>query len=291
MSSCNSSNDTDVKEEAISVNIIHDKPKVHSLTGRITMELMLKAFKAVKRNRGVAGVDKVSIGMFERNLETNLYLIERFLKSGVMEEGQLKPTVKGTPQGGVISPLLANIVLNHLDWHMASQGMKIVRYADDFVILCKTYAEAEKALIHARTLLEESMDLELSTEKTRICHVQSGFDFLGFRISSRGVKMRLKSEEKFKKTVREITKRSRNLDRRVIERLNSVIRGTVNYFYTKFSSVRTQFLALDKWVRARIRMMKYKRNWSTDNYRLLNKHMHRMGLLSCKELGTARLRC
>ena len=411
MSSCNSSNDTDVKEEAISVNIIHDKPKVHSLTGRITMELMLKAFKAVKRNRGVAGVDKVSIGMFERNLETNLfnlmhelkgrtyiptplkrvyipkangktrplgiptvkcrvaqevvrqlinptfekqfhemsfgfrhgrnchqavecvvdyirqgytyvvdadikgffdniphslilesvaakiadgkilYLIERFLKSGVMEEGQLKPTVKGTPQGGVISPLLANIVLNHLDWHMASQGMKIVRYADDFVILYKTYAEAEKALIHARTLLEESMDLELSTEKTRICHVQSGFDFLGFRISSRGVKMRLKSEEKFKKTVREITKRSRNLDRRVIERLNSVIRGTVNYFYTKFSSVRTQFLALDKWVRARIRMMKYKRNWSTDNYRLLNKHMHRMGLLSCNELGTARLRC
>ncbi|MCP4757244.1 MAG: group II intron reverse transcriptase/maturase, partial [Proteobacteria bacterium] len=250
-----------------------EKFKVHSLTGRITPKLMKQAFKAVKKNRGAAGLDKVSIRMFEKNLNENLAalmrdlksrsyepiplrrvdipkgrhefrhlgipavrcrvaqevvrrlidpifeptfhnasygyrkgrnchmaivrvlklardghrvvvdadvkaffdsishelimelvaariadgnilgLIQKFLRSGVMEDGVLKPTKVGVPQGGVISPLLANIVLNHLDWQLHANGYKFARYADDFVLLCKTMAQAEKALDLIRNIL------------------------------------------------------------------------------------------------------------------------------------------
>src|ERR1700730_17103898 len=112
-----------------------------------------------------------------------LQLIERFLKSGVMEDGEYRPTTKGTPQGGVISPLLANIVLNCLDHELESKGYKFVRYADDFVILCKTEQEAIEALDFSRDILESQMQLELSQEKTKIVHIMDGFDFLGFHFT------------------------------------------------------------------------------------------------------------
>lgn len=396
--------------ERIRWKILHDKFKVHSLTGRIDFKRMLKAFKAVKRNRGAAGVDRVSIQQYEANLTSNLMtlmqelktgtyqpmplkrvhipkgkgktrplgiptircriaqevirslinptfekifhensygfrqdrnchqaveqtleftrqgfrhivdvdikgffdnlshrlikesvaakisdgnilnLIEKFLESGVMEEGRLSPTTRGTPQGGVISPLLANIVLNHLDWHLDQKGYKFVRYADDFVILCKRETQAKEALTFVSSLLE-IMGLETSPEKTKICRFSQGFNFLGFRISSRGISMREKSIEKFKETIRKNTIRSHNLDHEVIKRLNQIIRGTVNFFATKFSTVKTQFTLLDQWLRSRIRSMKFKRKWVTDNYRFRNKHIERMGLLSCRDLCLARMRC
>ena len=392
------------------MKIVHDKLKVHSLTGRITSELMHKAFKAVKKNRGAAGIDKVSIKMYESNLSENLAslmrdlkqgtympiplrrvhipkgkdktrplgipgvrcrvaqevirqlinstfesrfhnnsfgfrtgrnchqavervlqyaeqgyrfvvdvdikgffdnishnlimesiaariadgnilnIIERLLNSGVMEEGRLKPTVRGTPQGGVISPLLSNIVLNHLDWFLDGQQINFVRYADDFVILCKTKPEAEKALDLVRIFLTE-MELEVSQEKTKTCHFSEGFDFLGFTIKSRSVQMKAKSKEKFKNSIRDITTRSHNLDKGVIEKLNRVIRGTVNYFGTKFSTMNTAFFKLDRWVRKRIRCMKHKRISKMDNWRCTINHIRKMGLLSCFELHKTRLRC
>jgi group II intron reverse transcriptase/maturase len=242
------------------------KIKAHSLTGRITLSLLYAAFKAVKRNRGATGIDRVSLDMFEANLPENLRalerdlkdgsfvplplrrkyipkepgkfrplgipavrdrvgpevvrrlinpiferlfhdssfgfipgrnchpalrrilelhdqgyrevldadisgffdnlpqavimeavaahvadgnilnLIEKFLRAGVMEDGVFKPTTVGTPQGGVISPLLANIVLNHRDWQLHEHGYRFARYADDFVVLCQTHAQAEEAL-------------------------------------------------------------------------------------------------------------------------------------------------
>ncbi len=397
-------------KEKQSVKIVHDKLKVYSLTGRITEELMLKAFKAVRKNRGAAGIDKVSIKMFESNLTENLLslmkglkqgtyqptplkrvhipkgkgktrplgipsvkcrvaqevirrlinstfesrfhdnsfgfrngkschqaverllqyaeqgyrfsvdvdikgffdniphelilksiyarisdgnilkLIEKFLNSGVMEERMLTPTTKGTCQGGVISPLLSNIVLNHLDWFLEEQGLHFVRYADDFVILCKTKPEAERALNLARAFLKD-MGLEDNPEKTKIRHFSEGFDFLGFTIKSRSVTMRAKSMEKFKNSIREITTRSHNLDREVIEKLNRVTRGTVNYFGTKFSTMKTSFYKLDRWIRKRIRCMKNKRIWLTDNWRYPVKHIEKMGLLSCYDLYRARLHC
>jgi RNA-directed DNA polymerase len=218
-----------------------------------------------------------------------LQLIERFLKSGVMEEGQLRPTRKGTPQGGVISPLLANIVLNRLDQELDKRGYKFVRYADDFVILCKTKEQAQEALAFARSILEGQMELELSPEKTKISHLTEGFDFLGFHFGPRGLSIREKSKEKFRNAVREITIRSRNLDAKAIEKLNQVIRGTVNYFAHPLSTIKGYFTKLDEWIRKRLRCMKYKRISKCDNWRMKKKHIRRLGVLSCTLLYQMRM--
>ncbi|MCP4751200.1 MAG: group II intron reverse transcriptase/maturase, partial [Proteobacteria bacterium] len=87
--------------------------------------------------------------------------------------------------------------------------------------------------------------------------------------------------------IRRLTTRSHNLDAEVIVKLNRVIRGTVNYFHTPFSTTLTQFRNLDHWIRKRIRCMKFKRIWQTDNRRMKNKHIYRLGLLSCRELCLA----
>ena len=96
--------------------------------------------------------------------------------------------------------------------------------------------------------------------------------------------MKPTSKDKFKEKVRNITRRNNNLDSKVIKRLNYIIRGTVNYFYAPFTTNLKQFTELDKWIRKRIRCMKYKRIWKTDNRRLKDKHIKNMGLLSCREL-------
>lgn len=218
-----------------------------------------------------------------------LQLIERFLKSGVMEEGQLRPTIKGTPQGGVISPLLANIVLNRLDHELERHGYKFVRYADDFVILCRTEMQAKEALDLSRRILEDEMSLELSPEKTKICHASEGFDFLGFHFTSRHITIREKSKEKFRDAVRNCTIRSRNLDAKAVEKLNQVVRGTVNYFSHPLAAVKKFFVTTDCWLRKRLRCMKYKRISKRDNLRLKLKHLRRLGILSCIQLCRKRM--
>ena len=132
-----------------------------------------------------------------------LDLIEKFLRAGVMENGVFKPTTVGTPQGGVISPLLANIVLNHLDWQLEKLGYRFVRYADDFVVLCQTKAQAEEAKTQVTHILNQ-LGLQLSPEKTRITTYGKGYSFLGFVISSRSKRMRPKSQEKFKDRIQGI---------------------------------------------------------------------------------------
>lgn len=212
-----------------------------------------------------------------------LDLVERFLRAGVMENGVFMPTSVGTPQGGVISPLLANITLNSLDWTMELHHIKFVRYADDFVVLCKTQSQAEEALALVQSHLSNTLKLSLSPEKTHIAAFSEGFAFLGFDISSRSVKMRTKSVEKFKTKIKELTVRSHNLDDKLIVQLNRVIRGTANYFATLFSHNKRLFAILDQWIRSRLRSMKFKRKWRTDNRRLCLKHLKRIGLLSMRE--------
>jgi group II intron reverse transcriptase/maturase len=197
----------------------------------------------------------------------NLNLIKRFLAAGVMDNGVFKPTTIGTPQGGVISPLLANIVLNKLDGRLEKEGYRFVRYADDFVVVCKEPKQAEAALALVEEVMTE-LGLALSPEKTKIASYGKGYEFLGFRLSSKSRTMRPKSLEKFKTKVRDITRRSNNLDSDVIMKLNRVIRGTANYFATNFSTCVKLYQQLDKWIRMRIRCMKFKRKLSTDNYRL-----------------------
>jgi chaperonin cofactor prefoldin len=184
-----------------------------------------------------------------------------------MEYGVFKPTTIGTPQGGVISPLLANIVLNELDRRLERAGYRFVRYADDFVVVCNTRSQAEAALAEVEKIMAD-LELSLSPEKTKIASYGKGYDFLGFRLSSRSRTMRSKSVEKFKMKIRELTRRCHNLDERVIEKLNQVIRGTANYFATDFSTVIKLYQKLDKWIRTRVRCMKYKRISIYDRYRL-----------------------
>src|SRR5512136_1375033 len=187
-----------------------------------------------------------------------LRLIQKFLRAGVMENGVFKPTTVGTPQGGVVSPLLANIVLNHLDWQLHQHGYRFVRYADDFVVVTQTRAQAEEARTFVEQVLTQ-LGLKLSAEKTQITTYGKGYSFLGFVLSSRSRRMRPKSVQKFQDKVRELTKRHQNLDAAVIEKLNRVIRGTAQYFAPGWATTRRQLGRLDSWIRMRLRALKSKR--------------------------------
>jgi RNA-directed DNA polymerase len=374
------------------------KIKHHSLTGRITEPLMRQAFHSVKRNKGAAGVDNVSIKVYEANLEANLLslmrdlkqgtyqpkparrklidkgagksrplgiptvrdrtaqevvrrlleplfeplfhpgshgfrprrschtaleqvlqiwregyrhvvdadvsgffdniphsvivkgvsnvvadgnilkLVERFLNAGVMEDGMVHPTTVGTPQGGVLSPMLANIALNFLDWQLDGHGLRFVRYADDFVILCRTARQAEEAHLAAETSLRR-LGLSLSPEKTRVTTFREGFAFLGFDLASNSVAMRAKSVERYKTKIRALTKRSHNLDDEVMAKCNAVVRGTARYFATSFANCNDQFRTLDRWYRMRLRCMQYKRKSRKNNSRLKVAHLRRKGFV------------
>jgi len=174
--------------------------------------------------------------------------------------------------------LLANIALNSLDWQLDDAGYRFVRYADDFVVLCKTEAEVKKA----HELVQHHLGgigLTLSPAKTKRTCFREGFAFLGFTINAWSVTMRPKSVEKFKTKIRDLTIRHHNLDQEVIRKVNAVVRGTANYFATSFSSVRDLFRGLDRWVRMRIRCMKYKRKSRADNWRLQRQHLANLGLI------------
>ncbi|MFH1906905.1 MAG: group II intron reverse transcriptase/maturase [Chloroflexota bacterium] len=379
----------------------NQRRKVHSLTGRIDMARMRRAFQAVKRNRGAAGVDKVDIRSFEANLDDNLAalmfdlkhkgcyhaaplrrayipkgegklrplgiptvrdrvaqevvhsllepvfephfseclfgfrpgrnahqaieavlaahraryrwvvdadiqaffdniphdliinrvaervadgnilrILREFLSAGVTEDFSLHPTLSGTPQGGVISPLLANIVLDILDQRLTQSGLRFVRYADDFVVLCRSHAQAKQALDFVDNVLRCELGLSLSPTKTKITTFQKGFDFLGFHLTRRRASIRLKSIEKFKERVRALTVRCHNFSQETIQALNRVLIGYARYFAAPFATVRNQFALLDHWIRARLRAMKFKRISRGDNRRWLSKRLSRMGLVS-----------
>lgn len=189
-----------------------------------------------------------------------LALIEQMLQKGVMERGKgWKPTENGTPQGAVISPLLANVYLNPLDHLMAQQGREMVRYADDFVILCSSRQEAEEALEQVRIWMAKA-GLSLHPTKTRIVNAAEagGFDFLGYHFE-RGYRWpRQKSLDKFKEVIRQKTPRLRPGGiNEIIEDVNRTLRGWFGYFK---HSHRTTFQPLDEWIRQRLRSILRKRN-------------------------------
>lgn len=206
-----------------------------------------------------------------------LKLVRGWLEAGVMVDGVYQKTVSGTPQGGVISPLLSNIVLNELDqaWSEDSEGV-LVRYADDAVALCRSREEAERALERFRELLG-GLGLELHPEKSRVVDLREGregFDFLGChfraRVSGRlleqGIRryylQRWPSQRSMKRArtkVKELTGRSRcHADiREVIASLNPVLRGWGNYFRT--GNAAKKFNQLDTYVWRRLRGLLVKR--------------------------------
>jgi RNA-directed DNA polymerase len=220
-----------------------------------------------------------------------LELIERFLKQGVMESCKgWTPTLTGTPQGAVLSPLLANIYLNALDHLTARHGRAMVRYADDFVILCDTQEEAEAALAEIRQWMEAA-GLTLHPTKTRIVDAsqKGGFDFLGYHFE-RGYRWpRKKSLEKFREAIRAKTRKLRSGSLSdIIGDANLTLRGWFEYFK---HSHWTTFEPLDGWVRQRLRTILRKRHKGSgrargrDHQRWPNAYFAGLGLIS---LATAR---
>jgi len=186
-----------------------------------------------------------------------LSLIESWLKAGVMNKGDIEETTEGTPQGGVISPLLANIYLHEMDKQVTKIcGVRMVRYADDFVILCRTKEKAERTMKRVEEVLT-GLKLCLNKKKTKIVNVnRERFGFLGFNFKRTGGKLFVtpgkKAIKKFKEAVKVTTNRRQPVKpKEMVGRLNSVIRGWGNYF--KIGDVRWLFKNLDKWIRTRVR--------------------------------------
>ena len=185
-----------------------------------------------------------------------LKLISSYLKAGILENGkEWQETSEGTPQGSVISPLLANLYLNDLDHQMERNGREMVRYADDFVILCATETEAKEALEEVRKWVEEE-GLTLHPIKTKIVALTEGFDFLGFHYhqgKNKGVVKwpRKKSVAKLKEVIRMKTRRhNANSMGTIIAHLNPTLKGWHGYFKT---SLRSSLERIDQGIRRRLR--------------------------------------
>lgn len=191
-----------------------------------------------------------------------LALINQFLKSGILENGIFYESETGSPQGGVISPLLANIYLHPLDEMMMERGHRITRYADDFVICCKSRKGAERVLRTVVNLLEGKLGLKVHPDKTKIVdNYEEPFIFLGY-VFKKGYfhSPSDKAVKKFKKSVKDVTKRNLtvNLEEFVKHRVNPIVRGWGRYFGIGFS--KTLFQKLDSWIRRRLRMIQL-RSW------------------------------
>jgi len=209
-----------------------------------------------------------------------LKLLRLWLQAGVMVDGQFQETVSGTPQGGVISPLLANIVLHELDRRWHRRDGVLVRYADDFVIMCRSQRQAEDALAKARSILA-GLGLQLHPDKTKVVDLREGregFDFLGChfharvsgRLLERGIRRyylhRWPSQRSMKRArakIRALTGRNRAHQdiRETIALINPILRGWGNYFRT--GNAARKFNQLDEYVWRRLRRLlvaRYGRN-------------------------------
>ncbi len=186
-----------------------------------------------------------------------LNLIEMFLKSGVMIGSNWQESELGSPQGGVISPLLANIYLDEFDQEMMKREHRIVRYADDILIFCTSSSGAENALKVASHILEVTLKLKVNERKTHIAHSETGIKFLGVIIHTGYTQIQEKKLKALKVKVKKITKRNGGMNlAMVVKFLNSVLRGFVNYF--KIANISAKLNGLASWVRRRLRAVQLK---------------------------------
>ena len=219
-----------------------------------------------------------------------LRLVEMFLEQGVLDGLREWTPEAGTPQGAVLSPLLANLYLNPLDHVLTEAGYALVRYADDFVILCKSREDAEAALAMVQRWVNEN-ELTLHPTKTKIVDARSeGFDFLGYHFRGDLRVPRTKSLRKLKDGVRAKTKRTNGHDLPyTCARLSQQLRGWFTYFRHCRGSV---FRILDGWLRGRLRSLlrrrqkRHGRGRGKDNQRWPNRFFHEHGLYSLQAAHT-----
>ena len=192
-----------------------------------------------------------------------LRIIKKYLKSGVMENGVVSKTEEGSPQGGPLSPLLANIYLNEFDWEMCGRGVKMVRYADDIVVFAKSKRAAERLMESSRRYLEGKLKLKMNTEKSKVTSIFAvkEFKFLGFCIGRNGsgiyIRAHRKSLNKAKEKLKLLTKRNRGHNvRRVMAEVKVFIRGWLGYFHV--AEMKRMMKSWDEWLRRRIRMYIWK---------------------------------
>ena len=201
-------------------------------------------------------------------------LIKKYLKSGVMEEGLLVKTEEGSPQGGPLSPLLANIYLNKFDQEMGGRGVPVIRYADDIVVLAKSERAAERLLESGRKYLGGKLKLKVNAEKSKVMNVAAvrNFKFLGFALG-RGkngyyIRAHAKSLKKAKQKLRELTSRSQGRNvREVMQNVKVYIRGWLGYF--GIASMKSTMEDWDGWLRRRVRMYIWKQ-WKKPKTRVNN---------------------
>lgn len=202
-----------------------------------------------------------------------LSLIEKILKSGIMEGTEFVASDVGSPQGGIISPLLMNIYLDRFDQYMKSQGIRIVRYADDILIFAFTKSESGKYKAKAEHFLEKELKLQINTSKSKFTDLDKGVEYLGFVIHRYGVVVSQSKVKNFKEKVRILTPRRKGKSiYYYIQKLNDLLRGFSNYF--KVGMTQRLFKNLMSWIRRRLRMM-IMRSWKS--WKPLHKSLRRLG--------------
>ena len=200
---------------------------------------------------------------------------------------------EGSPQGGPLSPLLANIYLNEFDWEMYRRGVKLVRYADDIVVFAKSKHAAERLLESCRKHLEGRLKLKMNTEKSKATSIfaQKNFKFLGFCLGKNGrgifIRVHRKSLDKAKKTLKLLTKRNRGRNvHRVMQEVKVFIRGWIGYF--RVADMKRTLMSWDEWMRRRFRMYIWKQ-WKKPRTKVAN--LRKLGIPADKayQWGNSRL--
>ena len=205
------------------------------------------------------------LNLLRRNIkdERVIQLIKRYLKSGVMENGVVMPTEEGSPQGGNLSPLLANIYLNEFDWEFAKRGVPCIRYADDIVLLAKSKRASERLLESSTRYLEEKLKLKVNREKSRTVSVFAirNFKYLGFALGRNGggiyLRVHPKSWKKFKTKLKDLSsRRSVQSIKTALARIKVYARGWLNYY--GIASIKRLIEDINGWLYHRIRMCIWK---------------------------------
>ena len=185
-----------------------------------------------------------------------LRLIVRFLRAGVIVGGKYEETEQGVPQGGPLSPLLANIVLNELDQELERRGHRFVRYADDFIILVKSKRAGERVFQSISHFIEKRLHLKINKKKSKVAPLKE-CSFLGFAIVRGKIRWMPEAEREFKRRIRELTNRNWGVSMaRRIRELTWYIRGWINYF--GISEYYSPIPRLDEWIRRRMRLCYWK---------------------------------
>ena len=198
-------------------------------------------------------------------------LIHKYLNAGAISNGMFEKTDVGMPQGGPLSPLLSNIMLNELDKELERRGHRFVRYADDCMIFCKSKKSAERTLENIMPYIEEKLFLKVNREKTKVAHIREvkylGYSFYRFKGKCR-LRVHPKSIAKMKAKLKELTSRSVGWDNEYRTlKLTQFIRGWVNYF--AMADMKSMLSKVDEWLRHRIRCI-YWKQWKKVKTRFTN---------------------